>query len=175
MTLATFMLYFFEAIAALSALALALVRNVFYGALLLIVCLLCLAGIYVLAFAEFVAVTQILIYAGGILVVIIFGIMLTTRISEKPLNVEHGNLFSGLLAAIGCFGLLVYVFTKESFIIEPAASIQVERLSHVNKIGISLMTTYMLPFEIAGLLLLIALVAAAVIASTSKTKSDVPH
>jgi NADH:ubiquinone oxidoreductase subunit 6 (subunit J) len=103
MTLATFMLYFFEAIAAAAAIAIVLVRNVFYGALLLIVCLLALAGIYVLAFAEFVAVTQILIYAGGILVIIIFGIMLTTRIADKPLKVEHANIFSGLLLAGGCF------------------------------------------------------------------------
>jgi NADH-quinone oxidoreductase subunit J len=55
----------------------------FHGALLLITCLLALAGIYVIAFAEFVAVTQILVYAGGILVVIIFGIMLTTNLREN--------------------------------------------------------------------------------------------
>ena len=106
MSLVAFMFYFFEAVAALSAVALALVRNVFYGALLLVVCLLALAGIYVLAFAEFIAVTQILIYAGGILVIIIFGIMLTTKISEKPLVVEHSYILSGLLASVGCFSLL---------------------------------------------------------------------
>jgi NADH:ubiquinone oxidoreductase subunit 6 (subunit J) len=174
MTLATFMLYFFEAIAAAAAIAIVLVRNVFYGALLLIVCLLALAGIYVLAFAEFVAVTQILIYAGGILVIIIFGIMLTTRIADKPLKVEHANIFSGLLLAGGCFSLLASVLTNESFL-QTTVSTQIDRFSHVNTIGISLLTTYMLPFENAGLLLLIALVAASVIASSSKTKNDVPH
>lgn len=169
MSLVSFMFYFFEAIAALSAIVLVLVRNVFYGALLLIVCLLALAGIYVIAFAEFVAVTQILIYAGGILVVIIFGIMLTTRISEKPLTVEHTNVFSGIMVAIGFFSLLVYVLSNESFP-QHLASAPTNHFSHANTIGISLMTTYMLPFEIAGLLLLIALVAASVIASTIKSK-----
>ena len=175
MNLSTFMLYFFEAIAAVSALVLVFVRNVFYGALLLIVCLLGLAGIYVLAFAEFVALTQILIYAGGILVVIIFGIMLTTKISDKPLKVEHANIFSGLLVAGGCFSLLVYVLAKAPFFVTEPSVQKIERFSHANNIGISLLTTYVLPFEIAGMLMLMSLVAASVIASTVKTKRDVPH
>lgn len=170
MNLVTFMFYFFEAVAALSALALALVRHVFYGALLLIVCLLALAGIYVLAFAEFVAITQILIYAGGILVVIIFGIMLTARQGEKPLLVEHTNIFAGVLMSMGFFGLLAYLLANESL---PAGEVAVQatQLNHVNTIGMALLTTYMLPFEVAGLLMLIALVAAAVIASTVKPKA----
>lgn len=172
MTLASFMFYFFEAAAALSAIALVLVRNVFYGALLLIVCLLAVAGIYVLAFAEFVAITQILIYAGGILVVIIFGIMLTSKISEKPLVVEHAFIFSGILAAAGCFALLVFVLSKESFIQKTPAPGQSIQFNHVNTIGISLFGKYMLPFEIAGLLLLMALIGASVVASTIKSKKN---
>ena len=168
MTLASFVFYFFEAVVALSAIGLALVRNVFYGALLLIVCLLGLAGIYVLAAAEFVAVTQILIYAGGILVVIIFGIMLTSKISGKPLVVEHTFIFSGLLVAGGCFALMAYLLSKEPFLQTQAPS-EITPFSHVNTIGISLFSKYMLPFEIAGLLLLMALIGASVIASTIKS------
>ena len=169
MNLATFMFYFFAMIAAVSALILGIVRHVFHGALLLIVCLLALAGIYVLAFAEFVAITQILIYAGGILVVIIFGIMLTTR-SEKPLLVEHTNIFAGILLAMGFFGALTFMVTNETlFAADPAA--KTLSLSHVNTIGVSLMTTYMLPFEASGILLLMALVGAAVIGSTIKPKA----
>jgi NADH-quinone oxidoreductase subunit J len=169
MNFANFMFYFFASLAAVSALLLAVVRHVFYGALLLIVCLLALAGIYVLAFAEFVAITQILIYAGGILVVIIFGIMLTTR-SEKPLLVEHTNVFAGALVAIGFFGSMVFLLKSETFSIADTAATP-SSLSHVNTIGVSLMTTYMLPFEAAGILLLMALVGAAVIASTIKRKA----
>ena len=68
---ASYIFYFFETVAALSAISLIFIRSVFYGALLVIVCLLAVAGIFVLAFAEFLAVTQILVYAGGILVVIL--------------------------------------------------------------------------------------------------------
>ena len=144
-------------------------RHVFYGALLLIVCLLAIAGIYVLAFAEFVAITQILIYAGGILVVIIFVIMLTAR-SEKPLVVEHTNVFGGILISVAFFGAMVFLLTNETLpVATPVTSSS--SLSHVNIIGVSLMTTYMLPFEASGILLLMALIGAAVIASTIKRKA----
>ena len=73
MNITVFMLYFFEIAAALSAVSLIFIRHVFYGALLMVICLLSVAGLYVLMFAEFVAVTQVLVYAGGVLVIIIFG------------------------------------------------------------------------------------------------------
>jgi NADH:ubiquinone oxidoreductase subunit 6 (subunit J) len=169
----SFMFYFFEAAAALSAIGVALIRNVFYGALLLIVCLLSLAAIYVLAFAEFVAVTQILIYAGGILVVILFGIMLTAKISDKPLVVEHGLTFSGALVAFSFFVLMLIVLSKEKF---PSTDVPAAVPNHTRSIGIALLTEYMMPFEIAGLLMLLALVGAAVIASTIKSnKNNVSH
>lgn len=171
----SFMFYFFEAVAAMSAVGVAFVRNVFYGALLLIVCLLALAALYVLAFAEFVAVTQILIYAGGILVVILFGIMLTAKISDKPLVVEHVFTFSGILVALGFFVFMIIILSKESFLLPANAQTDLAS-NHTQSIGIALFTTYMMPFEIAGILLLLALVGAAVIASNPKrNKNDVSH
>ena len=167
MNLTTILFYTFEAFAALSSIALIFVRNVFHGALLLITCLLSLAGIYVLAFAEFVAVTQILVYAGGILVVIIFGIMLTTKLSGKPLLIEHVYGFSGTLAGILFFALLVFTIAKESFKNLPSPPTE---LTEIRTIGIGLMTDFALPFEVAGILLLVALIGAAIIASSTKTK-----
>jgi NADH-quinone oxidoreductase subunit J len=169
MTLVSILFYFFVIVAGGSALALTMIRNVLYGALLLIVCLLSVAGIYVLAFAEFVAVTQILIYAGGILVVIIFGIMLTSKISEKPLVVEHSYVFSGILVAAACFSMLVYVLTQEPFP-SPKAQAPITTTSPIDTVGISLFSEYMLPFEIAGVLLLISLIGASIIASTINIK-----
>ena len=168
MSLLTFIFYFLEAIAALSAISLIFIRNVFYGALLLITCLLALAGLYVLAFAEFIAVTQILIYAGGILVVIIFGIMLTSKISGKPLVVQHANLFSGTLAGLSFFGLLIYFLAAQRFNVLSAAKPSPETSIHT--FGIGLMSDFILPFEVAGILLLVALVGAAVISSSIKSK-----
>jgi len=167
MNLQSIIFYFFELTAAAAAVGLIFIRNVFYGALLLIVSLLALAGIYVLAFAEFIAVTQILVYAGGILVVILFGIMLTTRIAGKPLVVEHMYQLSGTLAGLSLFFILVYYLSKETFFIDRAIPQQYS--GDVNSIGIDLMSEFMLPFEIAGILLLVALIGAAVTASTVKT------
>jgi NADH:ubiquinone oxidoreductase subunit 6 (subunit J) len=166
MNLTSILFYSFEALAALSSIALIFVRNVFHGALLLITCFLALAGIYVLAFAEFVAVTQILVYAGGILVVIIFGIMLTTKLSGKPLLIEHAYKFSGTLSGVLFFALLIFSIAKESFKNLPPLPTE---FTDIRTIGVGLMTDFVLPFEVAGILLLVALIGAAIIASSAKT------
>lgn len=166
----SFLFYFFEVIAAGAAGALLFVRNVFYGALLVIAVLLALAGLYILAFAEFVAVTQILVYAGGILVVIIFGIMLTTRLGGKPLVIEHARSVSATLVGLAFFGTLVYLLSRETFEAHPAKAAASTALDTTQTLGVSLMSDYVLPFETAGILLLMALIGAAVIASEHKSK-----
>lgn len=160
--------YFFEAAAAISALALILSRNVFYGALYLIVCLLSVAGIYVLCFAEFLAATQILVYAGGVLVLIIFGIMITSRIGNLPLRVEHKNVFSGSVVALAFFIVLCYYFA----LMPAKATMLPETGGTLETIGMNLFTSHVIQFEIAGILLLIALIGAAVIASEKKSSHD---
>lgn len=157
--------YAFIFLAVASVIGILFVKNVFKAALLLLVCLLSLAAIYVLSFAEFIAVAQILVYAGGIVVVIIFGIMLTTKLTGKPLEVKNGNLFAGLLASL----LLASFLIKYQSLTFSNQKIE-GRIdgSVVVKTGTELMTTYVLPFELAGLLLLMALVGAAVITASIK-------
>lgn len=167
MTWVTYVFYFFVLTAAGSAIGILLSRNVFKGALFLLTCLLSLAAVYVLAFAEFVAITQILIYAGGILVVIIFGIMLTTKISGKPLQVRNTDIFSGLLVMFVLLGLLVIYIPTD--LVLPSSN-ALNPAENISTIGISFMTTFSLPFELAGILLLVALIGAAVISSFAKPK-----
>ena len=166
---ANFMFYFFEVMAAASALCILFIRNVFYGALLLMVCLLSISGIYVLSFAEFVAVTQILVYVGGILVVIIFGIMLTTKLSGKPLQVHSNNWLAAVIAGSFFFGLLSNLFNVLSRTITQPAQ-HMSNKNTIQVIGRLLLNDFVLPFEIAGILLLMALIGAAVTASTIKEK-----
>lgn len=168
MNLPAFMFYFFEGVAALSAVSLVFTRHVFYGALLLMACLLSVAGIYVLAFAEFVAVTQILVYTGGILVLIIFGVMLTTKISGKPLVVQHSSLWAGGSVSLSLLALLIYVISKQSFNMTGQAP---HADNTIHTIGVSLMSNFVLPFEVVGILLLVALIGASVIASVIKSKN----
>jgi NADH-quinone oxidoreductase subunit J len=162
----TILFYCFMALAACSSLGILLSRNVFKSALFLLVCLLCVAAIYVLSFAEFVAVTQIMIYAGGILVVILFGIMLTTKISGRPLVVENTHIFSGSLAGLSIFALLVSYLPDQHSIVSdtlPAENIRI--------IGLRILSDYTIAFEVAGILLLIALVGAAVMTTHLKSKA----
>jgi len=165
MSAASVAFYGFEILAALSATCILFTRNVFYGTLLLIVCLLSLAGIYILAVAEFVAVTQILIYAGGVLVLILFGVMLTSKISGKPLIVENQYRVRGPLVGLSVFAMLCLLFSQAQFFTGSPVGAETTYTS-INQIGVLLMSDYVLPFETAGVLLLVALIGAAVVASS---------
>jgi len=165
MSVINIILYAFELLAGTAALSILFVRNVFHAALLLVVCLISLAGVYVLYNAEFIAVTQILIYAGGVLVLIIFAVMLTSRITGKPLIVKSQYV---LPASVLCAGIavgLALLFSRQSFY---SLAGQPEATTHnsINKIGIALMSDFVLPFELAGVLLLVVLIGAAVTASS---------
>lgn len=172
MILADIIFWFFITIAGLSAIGILLSKNVFKAALMLLTCLLSVAALFVFSFAEFVAVTQILIYAGGVLVLIIFGIMLTSKLSGKPLEVKNGNLFSGGALCIGILLLLLNLLFDHPFDITttPFQTGAELKPTPIRQTGIELMTNYSLPFELAGILLLVALIGAGVFTSFLKEK-----
>lgn len=156
----------FSILALMAAFALLLIKNVFHGALLLLVVLLSIAGIYVMLFAEFLAVSQIMIYAGGLLVLILFGIMLSQRRLGKPMAVETGRIIPALLIGGVVFALLIYVRPSNSTsAISPSPD-------PIKEVGFAMLTDWVAPFEISGLLLLVSLVGAAVIASFAIKKSS---
>ena len=99
---------------------------------------------------------------------IIFGVMLTTRISGKPLVAKNHNWFAGALVGLSFLILLTKLFSETSFYSSKTVANE-QHYSTINKIGILLMTDYMFPFEVAGVLLLIALIGAAVVASSFNT------
>lgn len=166
MSAATILHYSFLAIAALATVSLLFVRHVFHGALLLIITLLALAGLYVLSLAEFLAVTQILVYAGGVLVIIIFAIMLTAQLDGKPLQIDHRNRVAGAIIGLSLAAIMVALITDQ-FPLDLQYSAQAFSIS---TIGVLLLSEYALPFEATGVVLLVALVGAAVIASSSFPK-----
>ena len=166
MSAVTILFYIFMALASGAAVAMLFSKNIFKSALYLLLCLLAIAGLYVLAFAEFLAVTQILIYAGGVLVVIIFGIMLTTKIYGRPIVVSNTHLLGGGIAGIGLFIYLTRYLPFVHAITENGLSPE-----NIDVIGVALFSEFSLPFEIAGILLLVALIGAAVITSQLKSKT----
>lgn len=156
--------YFLEGLAAVAVLGILFSKNVLHAALLLLVFLLCLAGIYVTLHAEVLAVTQILVYAGGIVVLILFGIMLTERITQRPLEVETRNLAGALAACGSLLAILIYALQNTTLHVLAYN----DPVNNVRAIGTQLMSDFVLPLEIAGVLLLITLVGAVINATSSK-------
>jgi NADH-quinone oxidoreductase subunit J len=169
MNAVTIIFYVSAFLAAGSAISMLFTKNIFYAALYLLVCLLALAALYIVAFAELVAVTQILIYAGGVMVLIIFGIMLTSKISGKPLRVQNQFTIQGILLG-GALMMLMCVFISQSVFAGGQATGMTN--DAIPQMGILLMSMYSLPFETAGLLLLIALLGAAVVAASINLKKN---
>lgn len=161
-------LYIFIAASIASVLVMILSRNIFYGALALLICLISVAGIYALLQAEFLAITQLLIYAGGVLVLLIFGIMLTNKISGKPVLTDSHNWFSGIIISTSLLGVLLFSFQQVEIM---SAQNNLNTSRHINTIGIELMSTYAAPFELSGVLLLVCLIGAALTASSFKKKT----
>ena len=155
--------YFFLLLAALAAVGILMAKNVLHAALALIICLLSIAGIFVLLHAELLAVTQIMVYAGGVVILMIFGVMLSSRVANKPLNVETAREIPGFITGAGLLFIIVYALTTTSFSLHPNSSTPAS--NNVREIGFQLMSSYVAPLEIAGILLLISLIGAAVTAS----------
>ncbi|QCR23025.1 NADH-quinone oxidoreductase subunit J [Pontibacter sp. SGAir0037] len=168
--------YIFAALAVLSGAYVVLTRNLLYAGFSLLVTLLSLTGVYVLLYADFVAVTQLMVYVGGVLVLILFGIMLSSRVGDKSLLSQSVNRVWGILVSVLVLAGLAYAIHKADFALLPwlqtaGADVLGEQKSTVQVIGIKLMTDFVVPFEVASLLLLMALIGAALIATDNqKTK-----
>ena len=133
-------------------------RNIVHAALFLLVSLLSVAGIYLLVFAEFLALVQVLIYGGAIIIVVLFALMLT-RLQEFRGRMENPQWPLAALAALVLFGVIAAAIARTG---APAAT---ERVGpSVQDIGQSLFTQWAIPFEVASVLLLVALIGAIVIA-----------
>lgn len=175
MNLVTLLFYVFAVLTVGSALGVLLFRNVLYAAFTLLLTFLGLAGLYVLAGADLLAVVQIVIYVGGVLVLLIFGVMLTQRTTQEyPVSRSH-NRFVGLLVAGGLFTLFLIMIMQVNaahlgWIASASSSNAGNQQSTLAGIGLKLMTDAVLPFEVAGILLLVALIGAAYIAGKGQNR-----
>jgi NADH:ubiquinone oxidoreductase subunit 6 (subunit J) len=170
MSLLLFIFYFFEALAALSAILLLLVKNIFHAALALLTCLLSIASLFAMSAAEFPAVSQLLLYAGGIVVLIIFGIMLTNKAGSQSISIKNNAVASTLAIGAATFYLLVFFAGKSMFAMR-SLPISQQPFNSIQTIGIELMTDYILPFELTGILLLVVLAGAATVAGHKSKKT----
>ncbi|PWU09077.1 MAG: NADH-quinone oxidoreductase subunit J [Verrucomicrobia bacterium] len=148
-----------------SAVAVMLLRNLVHCALALAVTFAGLAGIYLQLNAQFVGFAQLLVYVGAVAILIVFAILLT-RGREPPLQ----SVFSG--SAIVGFGIAIVVFAVLATMTLSSRALGMEKPGEANasvaQIGEQLMTRYILPLEVAGLLLTVALIGAVIIAMRDK-------
>ena len=135
-------------------------KNVVHAALWLVLVLSGVAANYILLAAEFIAVVQILVYIGAIIVLFLFGIMLTRApIGDDP-QLDNDQRWAALVVGLLLFGVLAAVLAK-AFGRQHLKGVAVQRTADVAN---SVFTTYVVPFEVVSIVLLAALVGAVVIA-----------
>ena len=168
MDLATVLFWIIAAMLVGSALLVVTFRNIVHSALALIVVFLMASGIYLLLNAEFIAIVQILIYAGAITVLILFALMLT-RTNNLQLNSNPNNKQWWLAGIISALVGIAIIFVTAATLpqINSGISPISANVNNVVRIGQLLYSpttySYVLPFEIASLVLLVAIVGAIVI------------
>lgn len=157
--------YFFAIITLASAMVVVFSKNIMYSAFSLLFTFCGVAGLYVLLQADFIAVAQVLIYVGGILVLLIFGVMLTNKVIDVDIKTGILKLLPGVAVASAIAGLLVAVFTLTDWRVVNSMT---EPRSTTSLLGEKLMNDYLLPFEVASVVLLVTLIGAALMARRDK-------
>ncbi len=154
--------YLLAALSILGGLLMVSLRNPLSGAFSLILSLCSLAGLFAMVHAEFVFILQILVYAGAIMVLIIFTIMLLNlrkeEIEEAPVGWMR-FLFTAVLCAAGAVGA-IRVFSM----IEPARVEPTEAFGSIEAVGRLMLSGYLYPFEVISLILLVAIVGVVLLA-----------
>lgn len=150
----------------ISAIMVVTVRNIFHSALFLVLSLFAVAGIFVLADAEFLAAVQVLVYAGGVAVLMIFAVMLTARMAQSGIKQENDQRPLSALIAF-CFLLVVVGSILKTMAVKggfPLVDYPYVTGSSPHMLGKLLLTDFVLPFELVSVLLLVALIGAVVLA-----------
>lgn len=143
-----------------SAILVVTVRSMFHAALFLVATFFGVAALYILLEAEFLAVVQILIYVGAIATLIIFAIMLSRNVMRRDIRAANDQWFAGMIVAAMLFLSLVFILVRTGWrtvttAVPPDA---------ISRIGQALVGNYVLPFEVASVLLLVGMVGAIIIA-----------
>ena len=158
-----FFFYFLSALSIIGGLLVITRRNAVHSALALIVTLLAVSGLYLMLYAPFVAGVQIIVYAGGIMVLFLFVIMLV-NIERTVKDRQFNRIWPvGLVAACALLALFLGAYAKGKALF-PEPKVQLLEANNTQEIGNMLYGNYMFAFEIASLLLLVAILGAVIMA-----------
>ena len=153
--------WFFFRITIGAAICVVTVRNLVHAAFWLMITLFCVAALYVFLKADFLAATQVVVYVGGILVLVLFGVMMTSGKLDMNLRTERGQLVLGGIVSAGIFAILLLVVNQTEWEISQIPFDAGEGTTKL--IGEAIMGDFLLPFEAASIILLIALIGAVLI------------
>ncbi|MHB8851818.1 MAG: NADH-quinone oxidoreductase subunit J family protein [Ignavibacteriaceae bacterium] len=149
--------YLFAAITVLSAFFVVTTRNIVYSAYYLLFTFFGVAGIYVLLGADFIAMVQLIVYVGGILILILFGVMLTNKITSVEIKTGSVQVVPAAVGVALLAGILMASMVNTKW-----RSVETAMPSATTQgIGMLLIQQYAIVFELLGILLLIALIGAA--------------
>ncbi len=159
MTYEEVIFYVVAVVTVIGGLGVVTARNVVHSALFLILALMAVAGVFILLAAEFLAIVQVLIYGGAVTILVLFAMMLT-RVRDMPAALDgpqrpFAALAAGAFLAISIISVLTTEWPGET---EKISVISLEQ------IGNALFTTWAVPFEVASLVLMVALLGAIVLA-----------
>ena len=156
---------FFAVLAVASAILMVTRRNIVHGAVFLITTLLSTAGIFLLLEAEFLFIVQIILYVGGIMVLFVFVIMLVNLdVALHQVQFNRHWLVALLLALVLGSEVTAAIAVSRQGLQTIAAAPAVALEPNTERIASALFRTYMLPFELASILLLVAMIGAVVMA-----------
>jgi NADH:ubiquinone oxidoreductase subunit 6 (subunit J) len=139
-----------------SALAVVLSKNLFHAVLWLALALTGTAGVFLLLNAEFLAAVQLLLYAGGIITIVVFAIVVTERLIGERLSQTNRGVGSGAIVAVALLAIIVSTLSQRQLPSTPLP--QTGDLTRL--LGQQVLTTYVLPFELLALLMLAAMLGA---------------
>jgi len=162
MTVNDIVFYLFAAITVGSALVVVSTRNIMYSVFALMFTFFGVAGLYVLLNADFIAVTQILVYIGGILVLMLFGVMLTNKQTNVDIKTSVLSTLPAMILCAALAGTMFGIFSNTSWF--NGGLVKQDITATTQTLGTLMLTDYLLPFEIASVVLLVAIVGAAMIA-----------
>lgn len=154
------MFYIFATLTILSAAIVVFSRNIMYSAYALFLTLFSIAGLYVLLSADFIAVVQLIVYAGGILILLLFGVMLTSDMTTVPVKTNPVYVISSTVGV----GLLGGVLYKAVNVTNWTVVVEQTQKTDLKTLGFALMGNYSLLYVVLGIFLLAALIGAASLA-----------
>lgn len=152
-------IYAVMAVSILGALGVVFLKNLFHAALSLILTLLGVAVIFLVLHAEFLAAVQVLLYVGAVMTVVIFAVMLTSRLTDKSVPQKNKLLWPVIVFAAAFAGLLIRLIT-----VTPWPETGSQAPVSVSDLGKAFMGEYVFPFEVISVILIVVMIGAIVIA-----------